>query len=113
MPAMPLSAKTGLRHRRLAPGMVHRPVRLPGCNADAKLPDMNPREATDKGVKTMVIGVVNAGGVRPMNLGVDHRRRARFRPRRGVVACICVWVISPRCGRRRSATGASLPAMCA
>lgn len=38
-------------------------MRLEGCKADAKLPDMNPREAAAAGVKTMVIGVVNAGGV--------------------------------------------------
>ncbi|TVR09175.1 MAG: DUF1611 domain-containing protein [Salinarimonadaceae bacterium] len=38
-------------------------MRLPGCKADAKLPDMTPREAAAKGAKTFVIGVVNAGGV--------------------------------------------------
>lgn len=38
-------------------------MRLPGCKADAKLPDMTPREAAAKGARTFVIGVVNAGGV--------------------------------------------------
>ena len=42
-------------------------MRLEGCRADAKLPDMTPREAVDAGVKTMIIGVVNAGGVLPEN----------------------------------------------
>ncbi|MCF3932826.1 DUF1611 domain-containing protein [Acuticoccus sp. M5D2P5] len=39
--------------------------RLPGCNADAKLPEMNAREAADKGARTMIVGVVNAGGKLP------------------------------------------------
>lgn len=42
-------------------------MRLEGCRADAKLPDMTPKEAAAAGVKTMVIGVVNAGGVLPAN----------------------------------------------
>ncbi|HSP25911.1 MAG TPA: N-acetyltransferase DgcN [Saliniramus sp.] len=42
-------------------------MRLEGCKADAKLPDMNPQQAAAAGVKTMVIGVVNAGGVLPEN----------------------------------------------
>lgn len=40
-------------------------LRLPGCQADCRLPDMSPFEAASKGVKTMVVGVVNAGGVLP------------------------------------------------
>ncbi len=40
-------------------------MRLEGCKADAKLPEMGPKEAAGKGVRTMVIGVVNAGGVLP------------------------------------------------
>ena len=39
--------------------------RLPGCKADAKLPEMNATDAAAAGAKTMVVGVVNAGGVLP------------------------------------------------
>ncbi|WP_180898242.1 N-acetyltransferase DgcN [Martelella soudanensis] len=38
-------------------------LRLPGCKADMKLPDLSVAEAVDKGVKTLVIGVANRGGV--------------------------------------------------
>jgi uncharacterized NAD-dependent epimerase/dehydratase family protein len=39
--------------------------RLPGCNADAKLPEMNARDAAAAGARTMIVGVVNAGGKLP------------------------------------------------
>ena len=37
--------------------------RLEGCKADMKLPDFSIAEAVEKGVKTLVIGVANRGGV--------------------------------------------------
>jgi D-glutamate N-acetyltransferase len=40
-------------------------IRLPGCKADCGLPDLAVAEAHAKGAKTMVVGVVNAGGVLP------------------------------------------------
>lgn len=40
-------------------------VRLPGCNADTGLPDIGLQQAIAAGAKTMIIGVVNAGGVLP------------------------------------------------
>ncbi len=40
-------------------------LRLAGCKADTGLPDLTIAEAAAKGVKTMVVGVVNAGGVLP------------------------------------------------
>ncbi|RMF07510.1 MAG: DUF1611 domain-containing protein [Alphaproteobacteria bacterium] len=40
-------------------------IRLAGCNADLGLPDMTIPEAAAAGVKSMVIGVANAGGVIP------------------------------------------------
>lgn len=40
-------------------------LRLPGCKADAKLPDMSIEEAREAGARTLVIGVVNPGGVLP------------------------------------------------
>ena len=62
-----LAAKTGQgivdwrRERCLA---QHR---LPGCRADLGLPDMAVAEAAAHGAKTLVIGVVNPGGVLPAN----------------------------------------------
>src|SRR3712207_1125204 len=40
-------------------------LRLPGCKADLGIPDLTVREAVERGAKTMVVGVVNAGGVLP------------------------------------------------
>jgi uncharacterized NAD-dependent epimerase/dehydratase family protein len=40
-------------------------LRLPGCAADAKLPDLSIAEAEAKGARTMIVGVANAGGVLP------------------------------------------------
>lgn len=40
-------------------------MRLPGCQADVGLPDMTVEEAAAAGAKTLVIGVVNAGGTLP------------------------------------------------
>jgi hypothetical protein len=40
-------------------------LRLPGCKADLGLPDLTIGQAVDMGVKTLVIGVANRGGVRP------------------------------------------------
>ena len=39
--------------------------RLPGCAADTGLADIGIADAVAKGAKTMVVGVVNAGGVLP------------------------------------------------
>lgn len=40
-------------------------LRLPGCKADAKLSDMDIAAAVQAGAKTMIVGVVNPGGVLP------------------------------------------------
>jgi D-glutamate N-acetyltransferase len=42
-------------------------MRLPGCQADTGLPDMDIEAARAAGARTLVIGVVNAGGVLPEN----------------------------------------------
>jgi uncharacterized NAD-dependent epimerase/dehydratase family protein len=62
-----LAAKT-------AQGIVHwRPdwcvgqLRLEGCKADCGLADLTIKEAAGKGASTMVVGVVNAGGILPDN----------------------------------------------
>jgi uncharacterized NAD-dependent epimerase/dehydratase family protein len=38
-------------------------VRLPGCQADLGIPDLGVRDAYEKGARTMIVGIVNAGGV--------------------------------------------------
>ena len=40
-------------------------LRLPGCQADCAVPDMTIPEAVAAGVRTMVVGVANPGGVLP------------------------------------------------
>ncbi len=40
-------------------------LRLPGCKADLGLPDMTVAQATAEGARTLVLGVVNAGGELP------------------------------------------------
>ncbi len=60
-----LAAKTALGILDWRPEWCLGQLRLPGCKADAKLPEMSPAEAAAKGVKTMIVGVVNAGGVLP------------------------------------------------
>lgn len=37
-------------------------MRLPGCNADLRLPDLTIAEAAELGAKTLLIGVANRGG---------------------------------------------------
>ena len=39
--------------------------RLPGCKADLGIPDMSIAQAKAAGVKTLIVGVANAGGVLP------------------------------------------------
>lgn len=38
-------------------------LRLPGCNADLRLPDMTIEAAAKAGVKTVIVGTTNRGGV--------------------------------------------------
>ena len=40
-------------------------IRLPGCKVDVGLPDLEVSEAVARGARTMVLGVVNAGGSLP------------------------------------------------
>jgi len=56
-------------------------LRLPGCKADLRIPDMTLEEAAAAGVKTVIVGTTNRGGVlgegwegllvRAMELGMD------------------------------------------
>ncbi|MEL7347458.1 MAG: DUF1611 domain-containing protein, partial [Pseudomonadota bacterium] len=59
----PLSAKVAQGIRDWRPDASVGQLRLPGCNADMKLPDMTVAEAAAAGAKTLVIGVANRGGV--------------------------------------------------
>lgn len=60
-----LAAKTGDGIADWRPDWCIGQVRLPGCGADCRLPDMTIAEAAAKGAKTLVIGVVNQGGYLP------------------------------------------------
>jgi uncharacterized NAD-dependent epimerase/dehydratase family protein len=81
-------------------------LRLPGCNADLGIPDMTIEEAAAAGVKTVIVGTTNRGGVlgagwegmlvRALELGMDlasglHHRLADIPALRAAAA---------RCGRR-------------
>jgi uncharacterized NAD-dependent epimerase/dehydratase family protein len=56
------TAKTaaGIRHWR--PELCAGQLRLPGCRVDLGLPDLAPRDAAGRGIRTLVIGIANDGG---------------------------------------------------
>ena len=60
-----LAAKTaqGIVHWR--PEWVVGQLKLEGCKADVGVPDVTIADAAAKGVKTLVVGVVNSGGTMP------------------------------------------------
>lgn len=58
-----LAAKVGQGVRDWRPEFALGQLRLPGCQADLKLPDMTLEEAREAGARTMVIGVANRGGI--------------------------------------------------
>ncbi len=60
-----LAAKTALGIVDWRPDWCAGQWRLPGCGADARLPEMTPGQAAAVGVRTLIVGVVNAGGVLP------------------------------------------------
>ena len=59
----PLAAKVAQGIKDWRPEYAIGQLRLPGCNADMGLPDLTLAEARAKGVKTLVIGVANRGGI--------------------------------------------------
>ncbi|WP_099866217.1 N-acetyltransferase DgcN [Pararhizobium haloflavum] len=61
--ADPLAAKVAQGIRDWRPDYAVGQLRLEGCKADLKLKDMTIDEAVAAGVKTMVVGVANRGGV--------------------------------------------------
>lgn len=60
-----LAAKTAYGIADWRPEWCVGQMRLPGCAADLGIPDLTLDEAIAKGCRTLVIGVVNAGGVLP------------------------------------------------
>lgn len=60
-----LAAKTSFGVVDWCPDDCVGQFRLPGCAADMKLPDLSMEEAQQRGVRTVVIGVANRGGVIP------------------------------------------------
>ena len=60
-----LAAKTAYGIKDWRPEWCVGQMRLPSCAADLGIPDMTLPEALAKGCRTLVIGVVNAGGVLP------------------------------------------------
>ena len=60
-----LAAKTAYGIKDWRPEWCIGQMRLPGCGADLGIPDLTIPEALAKGCRTLVVGVVNAGGVLP------------------------------------------------
>ncbi len=58
-----LAVKVAQGIRDWRPEHVVGQLRLPGCQADVRVPDMDLAEARAAGAKTLVIGVANRGGV--------------------------------------------------
>jgi len=50
-------------------------MKLPGCNADLRLPDLSIAEASELGAKTLIIGVANRGG-RLSEIWIPYLREA-------------------------------------
>jgi uncharacterized NAD-dependent epimerase/dehydratase family protein len=76
-----LAAKTAAGIAFWRPDISRGQFRLPGCKADLGLPDMTIEEAAAAGVKTVIVGTTNRGGVlgegwegllvRALELGMD------------------------------------------
>jgi uncharacterized NAD-dependent epimerase/dehydratase family protein len=76
-----LAAKTAAGIAFWRPEISVGQLRLPGCKADLGIPDMEIEEAAAAGVKTVIVGTTNRGGVlgqgweallvRAMELGMD------------------------------------------
>ncbi len=76
-----LAAKTAAGIAFWRPEISRGQFRMPGCNADLGLPDMTIEEAAAAGVRTVIVGTTNRGGVlgegwegllvRALELGMD------------------------------------------
>jgi uncharacterized NAD-dependent epimerase/dehydratase family protein len=58
----PLAAKTAEGIAHWHPEACVGQLRLPGCRADCRLPDLSLNEARERGARTLVLGVANRGG---------------------------------------------------
>jgi len=58
-----LAAKVAVGIKQWRPEKCAGQLRLPGCNADCGLADMSIEQAKAAGVRTLVVGVANRGGV--------------------------------------------------
>jgi uncharacterized NAD-dependent epimerase/dehydratase family protein len=58
-----LAAKTAAGVAFWRPDFCLGQLRLPGCKADLRLPDMTIEEAAGAGVRTVIVGTTNRGGV--------------------------------------------------
>ena len=56
------TAKTAAGISQWRPELCAGQLRLPGCRVDLGLPDLQPAEATARGIRTLVIGIANDGG---------------------------------------------------
>ena len=56
------TAKTAAGIRQWRGELCGGQLRLPGCRADLGLPDLTPREAAARGIRTLIIGIANDGG---------------------------------------------------
>lgn len=68
-----LAAKTASGIKDWRPDLCVGQMRLPGCLATLGLPDLTYGEARAQGARTLVIGVVNPGGVLPETWGASLR----------------------------------------
>lgn len=76
-----LAGKTGVGVAQWRPDACVGQMRLPGCQADAGLPDLTLEEAAERGAKTLLIGTTTRGGrinaewqklmIRAIELGMD------------------------------------------
>ena len=56
------TAKTAAGIRQWRGELCAGQLRLPGCRVDLGLPDLTPREAASRGIRTLIIGIANDGG---------------------------------------------------
>ncbi|GAB5520401.1 MAG: DUF1611 domain-containing protein [Rhodothermales bacterium] len=59
------AAKTAKGIAEWRPDWAQAQCRLPGCAADLGLPDLTPAKAAEAGIKTLIVGVANSGGILP------------------------------------------------
>lgn len=69
-----LAAKVANGTRIWRPDWCIGQFRLPGCGADLGLPDMTMEEAAAAGVRTIIVGVANRGGIIPDSWVAELKR---------------------------------------